>query len=189
MVLWESQDKTWEMFITAVNRNPYAHSVCCCYIYNFLTYMMKSDKLPLTQDFNSVRISHTFYWGKWEKRVNRTGVGELSHKLHFFPTLWALKPWRSDPVPKLIQLLQRVTPSFTKCSLQRLSKSLHESNLPWTLHRREFIYKVLFVDLKSNLPGTAIQYFHCNCYIFLNLCASFKIKWNWNKWLCQLHNS
>lgn len=184
MVLWQSQGKTWEMFITTLSRNHYAHSVCCCYIYKVLSYMMKSDELPLAQwGF------HPQFTGENERRVWTGLLWESCHvSCIFSPTLWALRPQRSDPMPKLIQLLQRLPPSVTKCSLQRFSMSLRDSNLPWTVHCKKFIYTILIFDLKSNLPGTAIQYFHCNCYIFLNSYASLKIKWNWNKWLCQLHN-
>ena len=60
--------------------------------------------------------------------MTRTGVGQLSHKLHFFSYTQSTEA-RRDPVPKLMQPLQRLAPSITKCSSQRLSMSVYDLNL------------------------------------------------------------
>lgn len=97
MVLWQSQSKTWEMFITTLSRDRYAHSVCCCYIYKVLSYMMKSDKLPLAQwGF------HPQFTGENERRVWTGLLWESCHiSCIFSPTLLsteATKKWSNAKI-------------------------------------------------------------------------------------------
>lgn len=141
MGLWESQGKTWKMFITTVNRNPDAHSVCCCSVYKVLSYMMKSDKLLLTQwGF------HRWFIGQKERRERTGPVSETCHIscLCFLRSEhWSHK--EVDPMPEWVRLLQRLSPVVMKCSLQRFRMSLRDSNLPWTAHHKKFIYTTLFI--------------------------------------------
>lgn len=180
MILWESQGETSTMFITTLSRNSCADSVCCCYNSRVLSYMMQSDKVWFPQwGFQ------TWLIGKNERRVL---VWESCHiSCNFFA-----HPLRTEATKKWSNARNNAAvteASFlvTKCSLQRFSPCMSQTS-PDPCTAKLHIYTIHFVDIKSSLPGTAIQYFHCNCYIFLNFLVSLKIKWNWNKWLCQLHN-
>lgn len=133
-------------------------------------------------------ISHTVCWGEMRKRQTRL-VWESCHRTCiFFPTLSA-EATNKRSIAKINTAVTVTSCLIQECSLQRLSKSLHDSNLSWTIHCKKIICAILFVDLKPSLPGTVIRYFHHNRYIFLNSHASLKMTWNWNEWLCQLHNS
>lgn len=180
MILWESQGKTSAIFITTLSRKSCAHTVCCCYNSKVLSYVMTSDKVPLPHwEFQ------TWFIGENERRGL---VWESCHiSCIFFAHTLSTEATKNWSNARNNAAVTEATFLVTKYSLQRFSPHTIQTS-PDLCTAKLHIYAIHFGDLKSNLPGTAIQYFHCNCYIFLNLHASLKIKWNWNKWLCQLHN-
>lgn len=171
----KSQGKTWEMFIITANINPYTHSVCCCYVCKVLSYMMESDKFPLTKWGFHIQ----FAGEKWEKGKQDWCARAVTELVFFFPTLSA-EATNKQSIAKINTAVTVTSCLIQECSLQTLSKSLHDSNLSWTIHCKKIICVILFVDLKPSLPGTVIRYFHHNRYIFLNSYASLKMTWNWN---------
>lgn len=165
MGLWESQGKTWKMFITTVNRNPDAHSVCCCSVYKVLSYIMKSDKLLLTQwGF------HRRFIGQKERRERTGPVAETCHIVAFVS--YALS---TEATKKLIQCQNECGcyKSYLPWSWNVLCRDLGCPCVIQTfpeLRTTKSLYIWHFLLVKNlNLPGTAIKYFHCNCYIFSEL--------------------
>lgn len=164
------------MFITTLSKTPGHIQFVVAIIPKLYDEIWWS---PIT----SMRISDMAYWGQ---RGKRAGVGELSHQLQFFAHTLSNEAKKKSNARNNAALTE-ANFLVTKCSLQRFSPCVIQTS-PDLCTAKLHIYTLHFADLKSNLPGTAIQYFHCNCYIFLNFRASLKIKRNWNKWLCQLHN-